>query len=476
MSILAKPDEGCNISKRGVEERAVYRMRAGTRIAERLQASAIGGDDAEALAVGDMIAASSKPENIWTAEDLHNADGEAHDGYGSFTNAASRLDPAYMKACSARARRRTLDALQAHKPLIGEDQRFITFTIPPVFGFDFERAINLLDAALVLLKKRKWFRSQVAAAVFGDEITTGAKNTHFHCHAHMTGWTRKFAEADLTTLRREWTGCLRAAAKGLGVDALTINTRNGLANVHVRRIIPKERDGKTITLEKAIEETCKYTVKGSDFEAMPVETLRVVERVLRGRKMVRTFRANNRKGRVKQAEYLDHPCTNDGTTAPEAEANDRYEPSDMDDADAARVTGARKIRAEPLRLVGARMIREGKRREWLEMLRFKFAERREWRKAQLAKLFTVATFRTLSGEVWYGVDIVKSRTLSDGVKITQRGEAPSAVRGLWQKPVERLRALHVGLKTFPMPPKACIEAGVQGAAQAPLGQMILPSV
>jgi hypothetical protein len=37
------------------------------------------------------------------------------------------------------------------------------------------------------------------------------------------------------------------------------------------------------------------------------------------------------------------------------------------------------------------------------MLQAVFAGRREWRKCDLARRFPYATFRTLAGEVWYGL-------------------------------------------------------------------------
>jgi hypothetical protein len=71
---------------------------------------------------------------------------------------------------------------------------------------------------------------------------------------------------------------------------------------------------------------------------------------------------------------------------------------------------APKERFEPLRVLGARMIAAGKRRQWLETLRDVFRERAEWRKRQLAEKYPRATFTTLAGEVWYGVELQGDET------------------------------------------------------------------
>jgi hypothetical protein len=377
--------------KRDVVDAAVHRARLSSAIGTRLAESALALDDTDALAVADMICAAARPENIWHAENLHDADGKTYSGYGSLNLVGSRLDPAYMKTCSTRARRRTKAALARVRPQVGEQMRFITFTVPPLFGFDFERGMSLLDGALVLLKKRQWFKSVVRGSVFGDEVTTGERGTHFHCHSHMLGWTKKI---DAQDLRSEWTSCLKAAAKKMGVSHLPINTGDGLAVAKIKRVVAKVRNGESVTLEKAIQETCKYTVKGSDLSDVPSEHLCQVERVLRRRKMIVTFgECNAQKGTARKAKYLDYTSTTDGSSIIQ-ETSETSENA---------ATTSKVEKKESLREYGARMIREGRRDVWLKTLAYIYAERREYRKIQLAEKYPNATFRTLDGKVWCGV-------------------------------------------------------------------------
>jgi hypothetical protein len=402
-------------SKRGLADAALYRLSLGGEIAARLQDAATLENDAEILADADMMAAASTPERIWFGSGLSDAAGASYEGYGSLIVPASRANPAYMKVSATRARKRMLAAFKTHRPLVGEAQRFITFTIPPLFGFDLVRAFQLLDGALVLLKKRKFFKFMVSAAVFGDEVTTGARITHFHCHSHMLAWTRKFSKKDIHELRRCWTQALQASARKLGVANLPINSKDGLAVANVKQVVPRERDGRTITLEKAIAETCKYTVKGTEFTKMPDRFLCQFARALRGRQMITLFGdINNRKGKQKRAQYLDLTHTNDGETSVQVQDSGAENGTET-----ARQEGWREFRSirkrrverkEPLRLVGARMIAAGKRQEWLEILEKEFTRRTSWRKRQLATRFPYATFSTLAGEVWYGVELQGDET------------------------------------------------------------------
>jgi hypothetical protein len=107
--------------------------------------------------------------------------------------------------------------------------------------------------------------------------------------------------------------------------------------------------------------------------------------------MIVTYGAiNNRKGKKKKAVYLDTTCTNDGIDLNNEGACDSVE-----------TTLPRKEAPDvPLRKQGARMLRDGQRQEWLELLQKKMRRRREWRKTQLAEQFPCATFRTLAGEEW----------------------------------------------------------------------------
>lgn len=373
------------------------RMRLAGRIGRALERAALQDDDAEGLAVADMILEAARPENLYAARDMHNADGELFDGYGSAVIAPTRLDPAYMKASSARARKKARAALERCRPQAGERLRFVTLTLPD-FGLDFVTALEVLSRALVLFKKRAWFKRTVRGAVIGDEVTGGADGGRAHVHAHMVTWSKWIVWAELG---EQWTACVMKAAQPY-VDAPRVGTAHGRAVVDVRLVTSKGRGKGTISLNDAVTEVCKYTVKGSDFERLPPAQLCAVERALYRRRMVETYgECNAQRGRAcddnrddGDVPYLDTQCTTDGGVSGKVEKSVGVFPN-----------GVVRSRTEPLRVVGARMIREGKRYLWVEMLRHVYAVRREWRKGQLAARYPLAVFRFLDGDVRHGVTV-----------------------------------------------------------------------
>jgi hypothetical protein len=361
-------------------------------------------DDAEALAVADMILEASRVENIWHGEDLHNADGEAFEGYGSLNFASSRLDPSYMAMSSRRGRRRVRDSLADVRPQVGEHLRMVTLTMPKLTGVGFEKTISVFDDARGRLRKRKWFKTTFRGGVFGEEFTLGTGGDAYHVHAHILTWSKW---VEWVTLGEEWTSCLKASAAAHGIE-MDFATAHGRAVVDVRLVTSKRRGKGTVSVSDAVSEVAKYITKGSTFAELPPAQLVEVERTLRGRRMVETFgEANNRKGKSEAIADV----TGESSNADETRAY--LDTQDTVDGAHTLTEGGRK-RSESLRVVGARMIRAGQRVLWVEMLRFVYANRRDWRKRQLAMRYPVATFRGLDGSVWYGSAIVQSKTLSDG--------------------------------------------------------------
>jgi hypothetical protein len=402
MASLATKRDTYKAQDFSASDKAVRRMRAGNDAGKSLKAAAMVASDSECEADGDTILEASLPQYIWHAERVEDAAGKVYDGFGSMIIPSVRSNPAYQKACSARARKTALKAINGYRKraLVGEDVRFITFTQPDSFGFDAAKAFALHRGAMVLLKKREWFREMVSVGVFSHELTTGANNTHAHVHTHSTAWTRDFKKPDIQTLRALWTDCLKKVARKLGKE-LPVNTKDGLANIQIKRVVPKGSRGKTLT--EAIAETCKYSVKGVDFEKMSPEVRCQVERLLRNKHMLTTFRANNHKGSAKKgvarnAQYLDQPCTNDG----DAPAPKIFDPCIMAKIWVCLVESVfgdgYDPKVESLRKYGARMIRADKRETWLKTLRAVYAARAEYRKIQLAERYPDAKFITLAGE------------------------------------------------------------------------------
>jgi hypothetical protein len=389
-------------------ERAAHRRDLTLEIAEALSWAALGEDDAEMQAVSDLMIQAGQDENIFVAEGFDCVDedtGETkfYDAFGSLNIVSSRCNPAYLKASSARARKRIKTALARVKPQSGEYLRYVVLTQPDMFGFDFDSAYQLLCGAVVRLKNHPFFKEKFRGGVFSDEFTLGAKsNKHFHLHTNILGYAKYI---DFGELRRVWTDCLDYSARDMGKE-LEINTKDGYANVNIQqvKIAPKVEDEKReITLDNAIMETVKYVVKGSDFAKIPTEFICQVEKALYGKRLVETFgEANMRKGKGKkdnigEISHLDKPRTIQDFTDAESSDSKGF------------VLERNDKRRETLRQKGKRLISEGRRDEWLRDLRLEFEKRREFRKKQLSERYKFAIFFTLAGEVWVGESVSPDR-------------------------------------------------------------------
>jgi hypothetical protein len=363
--------------------RAQHRLAEGRKIGEAYRQAAVESSDPEARAVSVLILQESQPENLFVARDLHNREtGEAFDGHGTLVLAGTRLTPGSIKQVAAKARKRAQTALGRVRPQSGDQLMFVTLTAPRLFGFDSVRTVRLFDAALVLLKKRKFFKGNVRGAIIGCEFTTGAYDTHFHYHAHMLGWMKdglRWKKNGVHEFRVHWTDCLVKAARKLGEGEIQMNTRDGYAVAQVKKVVPKQRGKETITREAAIAETCKYTCKGSDLAKIPHDRLVAFERLLYRRRLIETFgECNAQRGRTMKKPYVLEKGITDGEPKPKI----------------------RRTRKESLRKIGAKMIGEGKEKEFAELVGREFTKRRIWRKKQLMDQYPAATFIALNGQVF----------------------------------------------------------------------------
>lgn len=389
MNILpAQTDPG----NRGYVEEAAFRMRVTETIARELEGAAASSNDAAALAASDLLSESARPENIFTAEDLSGSDGQLFDGHGSLTSAHTKLDPAYTAQASRRAQKRMVEHLNKCKPQAGERLQLLTLTMPKTSA-GFELAMSLLRDALVLLKKRQWFKRNVRGAVIGKEFTLGEKGEHWHAHAHILCWAKWIGWRELG---EQWTDCLESAARRLGAEAIFApTTSHGRAVVDVKPITSKGLGIGTLTHEEAVRRVCGYIVKGSDFSKVPQSQKLTVMRVLDGCRLIETFgECNSHKGRGTRASAsnLVNEYTTDGT---DPNPNTRC-------VNTISNRRPRQPRRASLRAIGTEMIQQGKRPEWLQLLGAKMQKRRAWRMMQLAQANPHATFTTMDGRVWHG--------------------------------------------------------------------------
>ncbi len=375
-------------------DKAVYLMREGSKLSNLFKQSALLSQDARLIAKSDLLAYTYKPENIFHATDLINREtGELFDGYGVLINSVnSRLSKAYLTASARRSRKRIRSKLSQVKLLLGERYRFLTLTMP-FLRADVATVLKIKDRATELLKKRQLWTSNVRAAFVSEEITIGESSTfyytHYNAHNHAL-LISKFI--DHSAIANLWTDCVEKACNEFGVEFLMRNLVSNRLTVDIKDVATYSRKH-CKSLDDSVEELCKYVTQGSEFAKVPIAEIVEIENALFNRQMIKSYGDfNNQKGTGKKENStaltsLDTKCITDGDTPTPKRVKLQH----------------RKPRAASLIDTGVKLILEGRRDEWLDLIGVTMAYRRQFRVEHLAWKFPHATFRTLDGGRWFGV-------------------------------------------------------------------------
>jgi hypothetical protein len=385
---LIVPGNSRQLIEYSASDKAVYLMQDGRKLANLFGQSALLKQDAKFIARADLLRETYRPGNIYHATDLINYQtGELFDGYGVLINAVnSRLSKAYLTASARRARKRIKATLAETKLFVGERYRFLTLTMPYLKA-DAATVLKVKDRALTLLKKRKLWTSNIRAGFISEEMTIGESSTfyftHFHAHAHAL-LVGKYIEQ--WQIADAWTDCIERACAEFGVEFLMRNLVSNRLTVHIKDVATyAKKKGKS--LDDAVEELCKYVVKGSDYEKVPVGEIVEIDEALFNRQMLKSYGDfNSQKGKGKR----------------ETEGKDTSLDTKYITDGAASLKPKRERRASMVE-TGVRLILEGKRKEWLEIVGLTMQYRREFRVEQLAWKYPHACFRTLDGGRWFGV-------------------------------------------------------------------------
>lgn len=369
-------------------DKAVYLALEGRKLANLFEESALINQDNRAIVISDLLRETYRAANIYHATDLINREtGELFDGYGALTTAVNtRISKVYLTASARRARKGIREKLAKNKLLVGERYRFLTLTMPYLRA-EVSKVLEIKDRAFELFRKRKLWTSNVRAAFVSEEMTIGASSTmsytHFHAHAHALLASKRIEQWQIADV---WTDCVETACAEFGIEFLMPNT---VSNRLITHIVDVETFGKKRgkTLEDTVTELCAYVVKGSEYEKVPRAEIVKIEKALFNRRMIKSYGDfNNQKGKGK---------------AKNSSENTSIYTKDI--TDGATNLKTKKARRESLINTGVRLIREGKRAEWLEFVALEMESRREFRAEQLAFKYPHATFRTLDGKRWFGV-------------------------------------------------------------------------
>jgi hypothetical protein len=212
------------------------------------------------------------------ADENHLAALMAQDGGGAFFGGTAlwksslRVDPNWMEAFRRRSRQRANLALRKMMEALPPEEKaarangwrhrltlkLLTLTMPHASGKSQLQEVERFQAAWTLFRKRDFWKARCWGGVKGVEDALSPDGSHVH--GHVLNLSR-FLEP--VQLREEWRECVDQATRtlygwGLAEDCPVI--------VDVRIVTKRGRArAGGCELEEALQETCKYVTKPSDF-------------------------------------------------------------------------------------------------------------------------------------------------------------------------------------------------------------------
>jgi hypothetical protein len=381
------------------------------------------------MAQAARIEKCNADNNLFVGEDFHTADGELFEGRGSLWACNSRLCPNCVGKLSKQNRRIIRYVMENQKLLVGEDWYFTTFTMPNLNLKDLELPMiaQIMQTAWKRFstletrnnKKKSWFQKTIRGGFKNAEFTY-TENDNYHYHLHTLLVAKNAIQGNkFLKIREHWTKALQFAFEKFGIAwecktgnknfipalmsfmwakpkmSLFLNAQNttkffGLADVKVQKVDWMNR-------EKTINELCKYVTKSDSWSKIPTEQLAQIVAVPRFWRMFESFGVCRKTARqmkentVKTSANADIESVNqgenfnDGAYIYTKDLINRQ--ANADETRARRVSW--RIRAKEIPLWQYRM-----------ELANEISEVQRFRRYQLQRKFSFATFQTLSGEIF----------------------------------------------------------------------------
>jgi hypothetical protein len=367
----------------------------------------LGSDEASAMAGASLMLQCAHLENAWHADNLTNEFGEAFEGAGTLYACGVRLCAACMALRQKIGRKRAREGMGRVQLREGEKWFLVTLTVPIVAA----AVLSLFATMRVVYESWKHFTKHgtwggmARASIKGVEFTLGKRHVEegrawdalrdgYHVHIHLLAVARWI---DAGTLRREWSKCLLRAWRARGITE-GINTSDGQAVCHLRLVTNRKakRSGSVISRDGAIFEVAKYITKAQSFLDIPEDQLLEVAAVRRWPRMFELL-GDCRAARTKDGEphesetgYLDTK----NLSSPLEGCSERRK----------KLLRALRPRSVPLRSLAFEFLMRGEWQTWDEVLTARVAVQRSYRRGMLSQQFPLATFRTLGGARWFGLD------------------------------------------------------------------------
>jgi hypothetical protein len=372
-----------NIAQRKVQDIAEYRSDRGNEIADRLLSVATENGSLVASAVAFRLQQCADKENLFVGSDMHKND-ECFDATGNLFACGSRLCDSCNANRSREMRRRGRAAIQK----LGSGSRdlrwrSLVLTMPLMKGASVNEAIDRINDAFRRMTNRKFWKTRVKGGIKSVEFTVRADGYHVHIHLLILSEhipvnreiQRRFARLEARrklfsgNLSDELAHCLKAAGAEISGSPVC-------AVFDVRNRNLKSSGNREISLEKALQETCKYLTKSESWDKIPDSSLVEIAEVTRWKRMFELL------GEARNGNSAD---VMDGITE-----------SDSKHSLVHTKTLSNGDKLPTWREALKSMSFAGWKREMIRRIRLI----RAFRKEQLSESFEFASFRLLSGQTF----------------------------------------------------------------------------
>ena len=362
--------------------RARFKQELSNGIVERLRQS----ENKTALACAERIERCASPQNVFVADDLHNADGEAYSANGNLWACSSLLCQNCIGKLARNNRKTIRHVVKNEKLFVGENWYFITPTMPNLLlkghSLDFitlvfQKAFEVFTHRNNDVKKQTQYQKLIRG-MFKNAEFTYTENEVFNFHAHLLAIAKSKIQRDnFSLIRSLWTNALEKAFEFYSIP-FELNTSDNLAVVNVQKVNFANR-------EKTIAELCKYVTKSDSWANIPLEE---IEKIIERPRRVRMFEALGvcRESAKKMREDLT-----------KARAEIRSNITDDAYLDTKELIPRNTLQR---RASWRERIKHQTLDEYKKDLDTEVLDAQEWRRQQLLRMYPCATFETLDGRRW----------------------------------------------------------------------------
>ncbi len=401
--------------------RARFKQELSNCIVERLRQS----ENKTALACAERLERCASPQNVFVADDLHNADGEAYSANGNLWACSSLLCQNCVGKLARNNRKTIRHVVKNEKLFIGENWYFITPTMPNLLlkghSLDFitlvfQKAFEVFTHRNNDAKKQTQYQKLIRG-MFKNAEFTYTDNEVFNFHAHLLAIAKSKIQRDnFYLIRSLWTKALEKAFEFYGVTfkcptsdrqfhaanflfwqmpemrpyflvCMAIRSRFlGLANLKVQKVNFANR-------EKTIAELCKYVTKSDSWANIPLEE---IEKIIERPRRVRMFEALGvcRESAKKMREDLI-----------KARAEIRSNITGETYLDTKDVIPRNTRNILQRRASWRERIKHQTLDEYKKELDTEILDAQEWRRQHLLRMFPCAKFETLDGRRWSAIPL-----------------------------------------------------------------------